>query len=136
MRVPANRAQAARGLVGTMDCPSCGYSNDQRARFCGECGAALAPVVVCPACGTEEAGGLRFCTECGAALDADGSDARDRTRDGRFAQIGESVTAPQAHAPHLTKRILGARRELEGERKQVSLMFVDIERSMDVTRTL
>ena len=119
-----------------MDCPSCGYSNDQRARFCGECGAALAPVVVCPACGTEEAGGLRFCTECGAALDPEGSDARDTTRDGRLAQIGESVTAPQAHAPHLTKRILGARRELEGERKQVSLMFVDIERSMDVARTL
>lgn len=51
-----------------MDCASCGRAHPASARFCGGCGASLAPR--CPACGTEAADDARFCTACGAALAA------------------------------------------------------------------
>jgi adenylate cyclase len=103
-----------------VNCPSCGYSNDEGARFCGECGVSIAVVAVCPACGTKHAGAHRFCTTCGEALGGeDGLAARER---------------PGDHA--VGERIVGARSELEGERKQVTLMFVDVAGSMDLARTL
>src|SRR6185295_1095006 len=36
-------------------------------KFCGECGARLAPAV-CPACGASNAASQKFCGECGASL--------------------------------------------------------------------
>jgi class 3 adenylate cyclase len=50
-----------------MSCPGCGRSNRAGARFCGGCGAALAPR--CPACGATNEPDARFCDACGAALD-------------------------------------------------------------------
>ncbi len=47
-------------------CPSCGAENRADAKFCGECGAALA--VLCGSCGTSNEPGRKFCYECGAAL--------------------------------------------------------------------
>jgi class 3 adenylate cyclase len=49
-----------------MDCPSCGRGHRPGARFCGGCGASLAPR--CPACGETSAGDARFCEACGAPL--------------------------------------------------------------------
>jgi class 3 adenylate cyclase/tetratricopeptide (TPR) repeat protein len=52
-----------------MVCPSCGTENQAGAKFCVECGTALA--LACPSCGTPHAAGQRFCAECGAALAAE-----------------------------------------------------------------
>ena len=49
-----------------MECPNCGTTNQSAAKFCVECGAALARS--CPSCGTPYASDQRFCGECGAAL--------------------------------------------------------------------
>src|SRR5262249_50969678 len=49
-----------------MSCASCGRTNPAGARFCGGCGAALAPR--CPACGAESQPDARFCIACGAPL--------------------------------------------------------------------
>ena len=51
-----------------MDCTSCGRSNRPAARFCGGCGASLAPR--CASCGRECEAGARFCDACGAPLAA------------------------------------------------------------------
>ena len=51
-----------------MDCTSCGSSNRPAARFCGGCGASLAPR--CASCGSECEAGARFCDACGAPLAA------------------------------------------------------------------
>ena len=48
-------------------CPDCGTRSPTGARFCQECGHALARS--CPQCGAVAAGG-RFCADCGAALDS------------------------------------------------------------------
>jgi len=49
-----------------MSCASCGRANPDGARFCGGCGASLAPR--CAACGAECADDARFCTACGAPI--------------------------------------------------------------------
>jgi len=49
-----------------MECPACGTENQSGAKFCVECGAALA--LRCPSCGTGHRNGQRFCAECGAPL--------------------------------------------------------------------
>jgi class 3 adenylate cyclase len=47
-------------------CSSCGAENRADAKFCGECGTALA--AVCRTCGTANEPGRKFCYECGSAL--------------------------------------------------------------------
>ncbi|MBN1152227.1 MAG: zinc ribbon domain-containing protein [Dehalococcoidia bacterium] len=59
-------------------CPSCGHLCHQGARFCNQCGAALAPspspvaaegaVRICRACGHANRADSDFCARCGAAL--------------------------------------------------------------------
>jgi len=49
-----------------VNCASCGRANRAGARFCGGCGASLAPR--CPACGAENEPDARFCDACGASL--------------------------------------------------------------------
>jgi class 3 adenylate cyclase/tetratricopeptide (TPR) repeat protein len=49
-------------------CPSCQADNREGARFCKQCGAALA--LRCSSCGAAHAAEQRFCDECGAALAA------------------------------------------------------------------
>jgi class 3 adenylate cyclase/ketosteroid isomerase-like protein len=45
---------------------SCGHVNPERAKFCLECGAALAPR--CGSCGAEITAAAKFCGECGAGV--------------------------------------------------------------------
>jgi class 3 adenylate cyclase/tetratricopeptide (TPR) repeat protein len=49
-----------------MVCAACKAENEADARFCEECGAALA--LACPSCGAPHAPGKRFCKSCGASL--------------------------------------------------------------------
>ena len=49
-----------------MLCPACSTENPETARFCVECGQALARR--CPRCGCLAAAGAKFCIECGAAV--------------------------------------------------------------------
>jgi class 3 adenylate cyclase/tetratricopeptide (TPR) repeat protein len=52
-------------------CSACGHENREGRKFCGQCGASLAPrALACPGCGSENGPGERFCGECGASLTA------------------------------------------------------------------
>jgi len=48
-------------------CPSCGTKNPATTKFCGSCGASLAPApkIVCPHCKTENPATMKFCGNCG-----------------------------------------------------------------------
>jgi class 3 adenylate cyclase/predicted ATPase len=50
-------------------CPSCQADNREGARFCKQCGTALA--LRCRSCGAPHTEGQRFCDECGAGLSAE-----------------------------------------------------------------
>ena len=95
-----------------MKCPRCERANPPSSKFCLECGAHLA--ARCPSCGTELPARARFCNECGHALAAAPS-------------WEPRLAAPESYTPrHLAERILTTRSALEGERKQVTVLFVDV----------
>ncbi len=100
-----------------MKCPQCQHENSVGQKFCGECGAGLA--TGCAACGAANPPGQKFCGECGAPL----SEARATPK---FA-------SPDAYTPkHLADKILTSRGSLEGERKQVTVLFADIKGSLEL----
>jgi class 3 adenylate cyclase/tetratricopeptide (TPR) repeat protein len=101
-----------------MNCPRCQAENREGLRFCEDCGARLA--AICPSCGLEVTAGKRFCGSCGASL------VRAAQAEARFA-------SPQAYTPrHLAERIVSSKASLEGERKQVTVLFADMKGSMEL----
>ncbi len=106
-----------------MKCASCGCENREGAKFCGECAAPLAEALACPKCGTANPKGRKFCDSCGH-------------------RIAEAVNLPappdpRAYTPkHLAEKILTTRSALEGERKQVTVLFADVKGSMDLAEQL
>jgi class 3 adenylate cyclase/pimeloyl-ACP methyl ester carboxylesterase len=96
-----------------MRCPRCEEENLPRAKFCSECGAPLVRTT-CPNCGVQLPGSGKFCPECAHPV------ARAAPAEPRFA-------TPESYTPrHLAEKILTSRAALEGERKQVTILFVDV----------
>ena len=105
-----------------MQCPQCQAENKDDRRFCASCGTALA--VACAACGFVNDAGSTFCGGCGTAL----SKAKPAV-----PAPASAYASPKAYTPaHLADRILGSRAALEGERKQVTVMFADLKGSMEL----
>jgi class 3 adenylate cyclase len=95
-----------------MQCPQCQHENPPQAKFCLECGAHLA--LTCAQCGTELPAGAKFCLECGQPV---GSQSAGQSK----------FPSPAAYTPkHLADKILTSRSALEGKRKQVTVLFVDV----------
>ena len=86
-------------------------------KFCGECGARLE--TACPACGAANPPGNKFCGQCGAALVP--------------AIASTKFASPETYTPkHLAEKILTSKSALEGERKQVTVLFADMKGSMEL----
>jgi class 3 adenylate cyclase/tetratricopeptide (TPR) repeat protein len=110
-----------------MGCPSCGAENPAVAKFCEQCGARLARR--CPSCGHEVSATARFCLECGQRLEAAPA--------GPPASSGAPTPSPGTYTPrHLAEKILASRAGLEGERKQVTVLFADIVGSTELIQDL
>ena len=100
-----------------MKCPRCQHENAEAAKFCGECGTRLE--TVCPACQAANPLANKFCHECGVPLGGGPPTAK-------FA-------SPDAYTPpHLAEKILTSRSTVEGERKQVTVLFADLKGSMEL----
>jgi len=101
-----------------VNCPHCQQENPTHARFCLSCGARLA--LACGACGAELPTVARFCPQCGHAVAA-GTAAAVRS------------PAPATYTPrHLAEKILTSKAAMEGERKQVTVLFADLKGSMEL----
>src|SRR5256712_3872234 len=102
-----------------VQCPSSEQDTGESARCCGEWGVSLVRGDACPGCATVSPPGQRFCDACGERLGA-GSTA-------------ETARRQYIHTPgHLAEKILRARGALEGERKQVTVLFADVVHSMQL----
>jgi class 3 adenylate cyclase/tetratricopeptide (TPR) repeat protein len=107
-----------------MHCPSCGFENPEGLKFCNECGTPL--LVRCPQCGFANQPQAKFCGECGAALSP------------HAGASSAPPVAPHPHAPlsytptYLAEKILTSKTALEGERKQVTVLFADLKGSMEL----
>lgn len=88
-----------------MQCPNCLHSNAPAARFCNQCGERLE--AACSGCGTANPPASRYCQQCGQALG--------------------QPSGPQSYTPrHLAEQVLRNRSAIEGERKQVTVLFADV----------
>jgi class 3 adenylate cyclase/tetratricopeptide (TPR) repeat protein len=100
-----------------MKCPRCQQENPPQAKFCLECATSLA--LRCANCGAQLPTGAKFCFECATPVSASGSPPQ-------FA-------SPETYTPkHLAERIINSKAALEGERKQVTVLFADLKGSMEL----
>src|SRR6266540_7128287 len=100
----------------TMTCPQCQRDNEEDATFCTNCGSRLERL--CPKCQTPNITVARFCKRCGQALTVSAPVAPPKAAE---------FPAPHSYTPkHLAEKILVSRTALEGERKQVTVLFVDV----------
>jgi class 3 adenylate cyclase/tetratricopeptide (TPR) repeat protein len=100
-----------------MRCRRCNHENADRTKFCGECGTALGGR--CAACGASNPPTNKFCGECGSSLTG--------------APPSPKFGSPETYTPkHLVERILTSKAALEGERKQVTVLFADLKGSMEL----
>src|SRR5499427_945986 len=113
------RPTPARALGGSgMKCSRCQHESAADAVFCQECGTRLD--LACPACGTANQLGAKFCKKCGQAV-------------GAASSAPVARPSPEAYTPkHLAEKILTSKSALEGERKQVTVIFVDLKGSMEL----
>src|SRR5437763_13616358 len=110
-------------------CGRCGRSNPPAARFCGGCGAPLPQALACPVCGARASREQDFCTACGSALAPHVAE-----RAARGGGLPVSAAEPLPH--DLTEKIRPGGSELAGERKQVTVLFADVQGSMDLAGAL
>jgi adenylate cyclase len=134
-----------------VNCPACRIENRQGAKFCDGCGAALPRA--CADCGTALRANAKFCDECGrpvastttAVAGANASAVAPRTAAAREPELqsprvlddhrsspapavspAPAGAAATSYTPkHLADKILRSRSALEGERKQVTVLFAD-----------
>ena len=106
-----------------MQCSQCLFENPLGMAFCGKCGAKLA--LPCASCGFINPEEFAFCGKCGSPLIVG-------TLASAF-QPAPKFASPQAYTPkHLAEKILTSKSALEGERKQVTVLFADMKGSMEL----
>ena len=103
-----------------MRCPKCQFENPDDKKFCRECGSKL--LLACPKCAAEILPIDKFCGECGQDL------KKPEETPLKDLSFDEKLTKIQKFLPKgLTEKILSQRDGIEGERKQVTVMFCDME---------
>ena len=144
-----------RGESTSRSCGRCDGENPTEARFCMHCAAPLG--AVCGRCGAELPGDAVFCPRCAHPVDGGAREVLSETSrdphaytpkhlaegevDSRQPVLstveGSRVDSPRAYTPrHLAEKILNSRSALEGERKQVTVLFADVKGSMELAEQL
>ena len=104
-----------------MLCSACHHETPDGARFCMHCAAPLA--APCGSCGAELPEGARFCPRCAHPAEAAAP----------AASASPPERSPRDYTPkHLADKILQSKSALEGERKQVTVLFADVKGSMEL----
>jgi class 3 adenylate cyclase/tetratricopeptide (TPR) repeat protein len=102
-----------------LKCPRCLADNSAQSNFCVACGARL--LTLCEACDAAVQLDARFCHQCGQALP------------GAARPIAPRFAAPDVYTPsYLIDKILKSKSSIEGERKQVTVLFADLKGSMEL----
>ena len=102
-----------------MKCSKCGFENADSFKFCNDCGQKL--TIVCPSCQANNQPGSKFCGDCGHDLTQSSPAApKELSFDEKIAKI-------QKYLPSgITEKILSQRDKIEGEKRQVTVMFCDM----------
>jgi adenylate cyclase len=109
-----------------MKCPNCGFEIPDGFKFCNRCGQKL--VLICPSCQTANPPGSRFCGECGHNLTPTAVPPKGLSFDEKIAKL-------QKYLPKgVTEKILSQWDRIEGERKQITVMFCDMGRFTSLSK--
>ena len=112
-------------------CAACGHENRESAKFCEACAVPLQQV--CAGCGAALRPTAKFCDACGEQVGGRGSRRAVGGAQEGSAGASPSQRAPASYTPkHLADKILTSRAALEGERKQVTVLFADVKGSMEL----
>jgi class 3 adenylate cyclase/DNA-binding winged helix-turn-helix (wHTH) protein/tetratricopeptide (TPR) repeat protein len=99
----------------SLRCSKCGHDNGIGAKFCEECATQL--VHTCTSCGTQFSPMAKFCPECSHPT---------KSPQSRFF-------SPDAYTPtHLAQKIHTSKTAVEGERKQITVLFATLEGAMEL----
>jgi class 3 adenylate cyclase/tetratricopeptide (TPR) repeat protein len=102
-----------------MKCLKCHFQNPEGLTLCSKCGAELEKV--CPRCSFRNPPQFKFCGECGHGLNFRIEPSP------RELSFDEKLRKIQRYLPTgLTEKILSQRDKIEGEHKQVTVMFCDM----------
>lgn len=102
-----------------MKCPQCQLDNRDEAKFCKKCGSKLE--LVCSKCNTLLSPDSLFCDECGSGV------SRLSERDSKGLSLDEKLIKIKKYLPKgIIEKILSQKERIEGERKQVTVMFCDM----------
>ncbi len=114
-----------------MKCPKCSAENHEGLTFCGLCGAKFE--IICQNCDFANPAEFRFCGKCRQNLYSPELALKKLHFDERLVRI-------QRYLPKdlkdLTKKVLAQRDRIEGEQKQVTVMFCDMEGFTSLTEKL
>jgi hypothetical protein len=103
-----------------MKCPRCQHDNETGAKFCEECAAPLARA--CAKCGRPLSSTAKFCPECAHPTGLPTA-----------PPPAQRFDSPESYTPkRLAEKILTSKAALEGERKQVTVLFADLKGSMEL----
>ncbi|PQP35419.1 hypothetical protein C6A37_02580 [Desulfobacteraceae bacterium SEEP-SAG9] len=103
-----------------MECPKCGFSIKPGKKFCTKCGERVS--LKCPNCNNEIEPDDVFCGECGHNLTLPSEPTP------KVLSSEEKIEKIQKYLPKgIAEKILAQRDRIEGERKQVTVMFCDME---------
>src|SRR5499425_2765762 len=109
-----------------MICPQCQRENLPDSIFCDRCGMRFE--TVCSHCDEPNRLDATFCRICGQLIDQTVTTAPARVA---------GVSTPDSYVPrHLAEKILASRQSLEGERKEVTVLFADIRGSTQLIEGL
>lgn len=115
----------------TITCPNCSFRNPGDSAFCEDCGKPL--TFKCSNCGEVLTANVRYCKHCGAPQISSRPLARAEREAGGpgishwLPDEGARLAALHRSMPEqLAQKILSTRDHVEGERKQVTVLFTDI----------
>ncbi len=110
----------AAAAGGSMRCSNCEHENPADFSFCEECGNPLGRS--CPSCGAALSLRAKFCGKCASPLVSPEQATPLQPDRSRLSYTPK----------HLAEKILTSRAALEGERKQVTVLFADVKGSMEL----
>ncbi len=106
-----------------MKCLKCQFDNREGVKFCEKCGAKME--LICPNCEAKIPLNREFCGECGHEI-------RTHTEAPAI-----DLNQPQSYTPKfLADKILTTRSSIEGERKLVTVLFVDVANYTSIAESL
>ena len=95
-----------------MKCSNCSFENSKDSKFCENCGQPFEQA--CPNCRQPVSANARFCKNCGFNLTS------------ALPSAAKLATLQQATPMPMQEKILSTRKQIEGERKLVTVLFTDI----------